>query len=228
MGLSSRGQNCKEIEPNLNENPLMDLDPSKMKPPALGHLRGLIPSTSTKIRNTSLHPYMPDPFWLPPCYPHWLYSGSMSSIFSQLHAGPSMSFSFVQFLSWPRADSNINIQLCAVYTSIYLRVISQILFHPHVISKSRLNVVFNEASKQPQVNPYHTTSDPAQQQSQTFIPSRAHPTPPQDEDFQSAKMLQLLEERMDALEGTKQSDFDATNLCLVPNINVPPSSRCSV
>ncbi|RDX63341.1 hypothetical protein CR513_58243, partial [Mucuna pruriens] len=35
-------------------------------------------------------------------------------------------------------------------------------------------------------------------------------------------MLQLLEERLDTLEGVKQSDFDAADLCLVPNIVIPP------
>ncbi|RDX71197.1 hypothetical protein CR513_49490, partial [Mucuna pruriens] len=34
-------------------------------------------------------------------------------------------------------------------------------------------------------------------------------------------MLQLLEERLDALERTKQSDFDAADLCLFPNIVIP-------
>ncbi|RDX92280.1 hypothetical protein CR513_25609, partial [Mucuna pruriens] len=35
-------------------------------------------------------------------------------------------------------------------------------------------------------------------------------------------MLRLLEERLNALEGAKQSDFDAIGLCLVPNIVIPP------
>ncbi|RDY08122.1 hypothetical protein CR513_07684, partial [Mucuna pruriens] len=51
--------------------------------------------------------------------------------------------------------------------------------------------------------------------------------PPQGEDFQSAKMLQLLEERMNALKGTKQSDFDVADLCLFPNIVVPPKFELS-
>ncbi|RDX67419.1 hypothetical protein CR513_53710, partial [Mucuna pruriens] len=74
-------------------------------------------------------------------------------------------------------------------------------------------------------HPHHIASNPAQQQSQTFIPSRAHPIPPQGEDFQSARMLWLLEERLDALEGAKQSNFDVASLCLVPNIVIPPKFK---
>ncbi|RDX75347.1 hypothetical protein CR513_44784, partial [Mucuna pruriens] len=35
----------------------------------------------------------------------------------------------------------------------------------------------------------------------------------------------LLEERLDTLEGTKQSDFDATGLCLILNIAIPPKFK---
>ncbi|RDY04028.1 hypothetical protein CR513_12294, partial [Mucuna pruriens] len=40
-------------------------------------------------------------------------------------------------------------------------------------------------------------------------------------------MLRLLEERLDALKGAKQSDFDAVGLCLVPNIVIPPNGNVS-
>ncbi|RDX88720.1 hypothetical protein CR513_29650, partial [Mucuna pruriens] len=83
------------------------------------------------------------------------------------------------------------------------------------------------ASEQPQVTP--PTIPP-----QTWLNSKVkrsfHPMlipTPQGKDFQSARMLQLLEERLDALEGAKQFDFDTADLCLVHNIVIPPKFELS-
>ncbi|RDX90748.1 hypothetical protein CR513_27361, partial [Mucuna pruriens] len=83
------------------------------------------------------------------------------------------------------------------------------------------------ALEQPQATPYHVTSNQTSHQgpycensgAQTVIPPHAHP----GEDSQSARILQLLEERLDALEGFKHTGFDAVDLCLFPCITIPPN-----
>ncbi|RDY11918.1 hypothetical protein CR513_03355, partial [Mucuna pruriens] len=54
---------------------------------------------------------------------------------------------------------------------------------------------------------------------ETVVPPHAHP----DEDSWSARILQLLEERLDALEGFKHTRFDTVDLCLFPGIVIPPN-----
>ncbi|RDX87245.1 hypothetical protein CR513_31306, partial [Mucuna pruriens] len=64
--------------------------------------------------------------------------------------------------------------------------------HPHMHILVRLESMQNHnwgTSEQPQGTPHRTTSDQAQQYSQTLIPARAHLIPLKGEDFQFARML---------------------------------------
>ncbi|RDY14712.1 hypothetical protein CR513_00170, partial [Mucuna pruriens] len=100
-------------------------------------------------------------------------------------------------------------------------------------------------------NPHMSTSNPqnlAQPQdpncrtnyAQTFIPTPTHdapnpqfinPTPivilhpNQYKDPHSTKMLQLFEERLKAIEGPNYFDFNVANMCLIPNVVIPPKFK---
>ncbi|RDX75363.1 hypothetical protein CR513_44759, partial [Mucuna pruriens] len=85
------------------------------------------------------------------------------------------------------------------------------------------------ALEQPRATPYHVSSNQTSHQgpyygnigAQTIVPPHAHP----GEDSRFTQMLQLFEERLDALEGFKQTGFDAVDLCLFPSIAIPPDFK---
>ncbi|RDX80476.1 hypothetical protein CR513_38966, partial [Mucuna pruriens] len=54
-----------------------------------------------------------------------------------------------------------------------------------------------------------------------LVPPHAHP----GEDSRSARILQLFEERLDALEGFKHTGFDVVHLCLFLDIAIPPNFK---
>ncbi|RDX76674.1 hypothetical protein CR513_43313, partial [Mucuna pruriens] len=84
------------------------------------------------------------------------------------------------------------------------------------------------------LDPHASTSNlqnQTQHQDPHFENNVINPTPTvvlhphQSEDPHSTKMLQLFEERLKAIEGADYCDFNVANLCLIPNVVVPPKFK---